>query len=276
MKLIDYLLEEVPVLQITKTSPISLKIKFFTEVLGFSLELIKKEIKQFKIVRYYFTGKKETLYEEDEFDYLVLQKYEEQLKLNMEMIKKEIFSGHISKETYKKIENVLEIVGIKTKEELFEELKTSKLASAIFYMLTKNPKKQNIPEKTALSILQKANPNIKNLPQTGKNALHLTPEGQFSSTANGNSKAIDFYLEKDDKKYYIFHKFTEQSGGAQDNQLRDAINFLINAKNNKEINSYFVALLDGNYYKDKLVYLKKTYSTSRVFVMTTGDFKLHI
>lgn len=263
-------------MQITKNSPSSLKVKFFTQILGFPLELIKKEMKQFKIVNYYFTGKKETLYEEDEFDYLVLQKYKEQLKLNIEVVKKEILSNKISKEVNEKINNLILEIGLDDKEEFIEELKTSKLAPAIFYLLSKNPKKQNIPENTALEVLQKVNPNLKRLPQSGKNSLHLTPEGQFSSVLDGNSKAIDFYLEKDNKKYYISHKFTEQSGGAQDNQLRDAINFLIKAKNNKETNSYFVALLDGNYYKDKLADLKKSYSSSRVFIMTTGEFKSRI
>lgn len=96
--------------------------------------------------------------------------------------------------------------------------------------------------------------------------LFLTPNGIFNgSTLKGNktTKSIDFMFESEHYWYAGTHKYTHAEGGAQDNQFKDAKNFLSHAPlshidyEGKPL--FILAILDGEYYKSRFAALRKSY-----------------
>ena len=130
-----------------------------------------------------------------------------------------------------------------TTEEVREQILTNDLVAAQF---SKDPSKQNISEKAVMTLIGAD----KKLPSRGKNCIRFTPSGEIVHAAvAGASKSADFLI---DGVYYT-QKYTMESGGAQDNQYHDVIEFL-------EKGSIFYkvgAIVDGFYwengYRDKLI-----------------------
>ena len=61
-------------------------------------------------------------------------------------------------------------------------------------------------------------------------------------------KSIDFGWKYGKKKFYASHKYTHESGGAQDNQYKDIQRF-VTAANEIGGKDIFVAIVDGEYYE---------------------------
>jgi hypothetical protein len=137
----------------------------------------------------------------------------------------------------------------------------------------KDPKKQNVYESIFLNHVNGIGYNISKLTSHGKNAVCLDNDGNivYGSSKINTTKSMDFIGKDDDGNItYYYHKYTNEAGGAQDNQYNDVVHFLTNAsKNNDDIT--FVAVCDGNYYKDKMEELKSICGNN-VKVMTIDDF----
>ena len=117
-------------------------------------------------------------------------------------------------------------------------------------MFAKNPSKQNFYEKMAAERIKKIKfiGDFKNLPNQylyvlrgaiiKKNYLKVYPQ----------AKTIDFSFKYKKYQIYVSHKYTKESGGAQDNQYKDLQDFIKKCRDCKTSNHFFLAIADGDYY----------------------------
>jgi hypothetical protein len=115
--------------------------------------------------------------------------------------------------------------------------------------------------------------NIKPLPSSGNESFRIRNGDLVKGAPKtvDSTKTIDAICGND----YIFCKFTQGNGGAQDNQATDVINFLeaatsYVAKHNDKIR--FVAILDGTYY-DKHRFIFNEYQSERILVETSDSYR---
>ncbi|MDR2581219.1 MAG: hypothetical protein LBC85_09540 [Fibromonadaceae bacterium] len=137
---------------------------------------------------------------------------------------------------------------------IVEKIKTDPVFRCVF---VKDPAKQNLYQKLAANYIERL-PNVKNfetLPQGSDKAKYLTNgklfSGKLLNNASKNTKSIDFTWEVGNYLFYASHKYTKDSGGAQDNQYLDIQNFLIHARDNNYSKYIFLAICDGEYYLQK-------------------------
>lgn len=148
-------------------------------------------------------------------------------------------------------------------EQAFEECKNSRF---LLSYLIKDPVKQSSHQTLAYNHLKKHLPDLKITGPDSLKKLFLTPSGLLTKEQlNGNaskSKSVDFLIEGSQYIYACTHKYTHQSGGAQDNQYHDVLKYLHNAPTHpmhQGKKMKVVAILDGNYYKDKLIKTKEEF-----------------
>lgn len=142
-----------------------------------------------------------------------------------------------------------------TAEAVWDELKTSKVLAKVF---VKDPKKQNFYENFIFENLEDYIPCIKDKKQLRGKEKEYMEQGSIVSTKSktNTSKSMDFkvHIEYQDVEItlYIMHKYTMEQGGAQDNQYLDIQNWCKQLCDSSKLsNTYFIALLDGEYY-DKI------------------------
>lgn len=194
---------------------------------------------------------------DDVFDDVV----KEMVKLNLEDLAK-YTNKNLPKNLLYKIKKYSEKFSYYfSNEQLIEEFKSNEVVRSFFI---KDPKKQNIYEIALEIIVNKfldkydINKKIKfeKLPNNGFNSLFLNSSGEIMPgnkilAKDKNTKSIDFVLKNTNgENYFINYKYTKDSGGHQDNQLESVKAFLLNAKKNHDKNVFFIAILDGNFYKN--------------------------
>lgn len=140
----------------------------------------------------------------------------------------------------------------------YEVIKQKILSDEIFRcVFAKDPNKQNLFQKLAAEHICNISTvkEFRVLPSGGRNAIYLLNGKIFTGNQLKNQtkeiKSIDFEWKIGSYKFYASHKYTEISGGAQDNQYRDVQEFLKHARDCNEPNTILVAICDGNYYLQK-------------------------
>ena len=113
----------------------------------------------------------------------------------------------------------------------------------------KDPSKQNFTEKLVAEVL-----GVEKLSPAGENCIRFDENGDIASINKGNvSKSADFYI---DNRYYT-QKYTNETGGAQDNQYKDVVDFLVKGSKKHLVG----AIVDGAYWtsghKAKLIEMFK-------------------
>lgn len=174
-------------------------------------------------------------------------------KKNIVQVRQEIDSTWVQE----KIDNFNQRYGqIFSFENIRHEILTNDIVAACF---AKDPGKQNISEKLAADML-----HWDLLPQSGKNAVRFTKEGDMVATKTlGGGKCADFF----EHGVYITQKYTgNNEGGAQDNQMDDVITFLLNASKQYKCG----ACVDGWYWdeaghKQQLITMFKDNSNVIIF-----------
>lgn len=164
----------------------------------------------------------------------------------------------------KKIENHLKKHSYINKS--IEEIKQLILSddfTASFFV--KEPIKQNIIENFIANHIMNISfvSNFNNLYSSVK---LFVVDGIIIEERKDGIKSIDYSWNIGNKTFYASQKYTSESGGAQDNQFNDIINFLSNASLNKDENIYFVAIVDGNYYNERKINILKKYCNKKTLI----------
>lgn len=121
----------------------------------------------------------------------------------------------------------------------------------------KDPKKQVMHENIAADYLRKialVGDDFEMLPNGGEGAWHINAKGVFRQGKGKraqDSKTLDFCWTTAGIKCWASHKYTKESGGAQDHQFKDQKRFLENFRKHKGERVAFFAICDGEYYTDK-------------------------
>lgn len=177
------------------------------------------------------------------FSAYVEQKKKEVRLANIEEVRKDIDAAWVQK---KIINHVAAFDGIMTVEQVRNEILSNIIVASKF---CKDPSKQNISEKLAAEVLK-----LKKLPASGKNCIRFNDNGDIVSISTGNTKSADFILNG----YYATQKYTDGTGGAQDNQRNDVIDFLKRGSLKHKV----AAIVDGAYWDKQLPILKEQFSTN--------------
>lgn len=164
--------------------------------------------------------------------------------------------------------------------EVFEKAKHDYLFRAFF---AKDPKKQNIYETSLAKYINSLEfvSDFKKLSSGGKNALYID-RGVIRKGSeyphDKPAKSVDFYWNIKDKKgettnFYAYHKYIEESGGAQDNQFNEIKKCIeIGRDGNQEVNRRVIFVCDGAYFTDKKIKaLKNLISTWNCIVLRSSE-----
>jgi hypothetical protein len=171
-------------------------------------------------------------------------------KANIEEVRKDIKKAWVQD----KIANFVENWGGNfTYQQIEENILNNDVVAAMF---SKDPKKQNIPEKEVEKIL-----NSPKLPQAGKNCIRFNDDGDIVHLSTGATKSADFSYNG----YYATQKYTTSAGGAQDNQKNDVIDFLKRGS----IKYKVMAIVDGDYWDIHRSELKSLFADNDNVVITS-------
>lgn len=156
-----------------------------------------------------------------------------------------------------KIDNHVEkFDGLFTYEDIIEQVKSNDIVASMF---CKDPSKQNISEKMVEKIL-----GIQKLPASGVNSIRFTPDGKLAGAKSiGVSKSADFLFNG----IYFTQKYTAESGGAQDNQYNDVVDFLVKGSINYKVG----AIVDGEYWDKKRDALREHFKDNPNVVVVSVD-----
>lgn len=193
--------------------------------------------------------------------------FKRKMKQNLADVKKSLNEEWLQK----KVKNFSQKFEIFSEKEIFQRIKSDKVAAAFF---AKDPSKQGIHEKTAYDFLKGEFGEGQLLPKSGKNARYVV-NGDISSKRSGKKhKSIDFIFNYKGFVLVCSHKYTKENGGGQDNQRNDLINFVESAKKPAE-GLIFIAIADGNYYQESscknLNEIKKAAKSVRILVTTSEN-----
>jgi hypothetical protein len=186
------------------------------------------------------------------------------------------------KDLLKKIKNRSKNTGYSV-ESLEDAIRNNEMFRSFF---AKDPKKQKIHENIAAGFISSL-PQVKDFRQLGHSELALfhgavMPKKDLKKLGgHSTAKTIDFSWTMNGKKIYASHKYTKESGGAQDNQYADIKEFVDEANRSDLTNTFFVAIVDGDYYKKKdasagttkLEYLKRISNKRNVFAMPISELE---
>lgn len=123
--------------------------------------------------------------------------------------------------------------------------------------IAKDPQKQNFHEKLVEKYI---NSNFEEfqefeiLPKNSEKSIYLSNGlvvSRNNLTTKNHTKSIDFKWKYKNYIVYASHKYTKDRGGAQDNQYDDVKSFLKHARENINKENLFIAICDGDYYREK-------------------------
>lgn len=156
-----------------------------------------------------------------------------QRRLNIDEIRNSLNEGWVKT----KINNhIKKFDGLFTYEDIIEQIKSNDIVASMF---CKDPSKQNISEKMVEKIL-----GVPKLPASGAKSIRFTPNGELTGVKSiGTSKSADFLFDG----IYFTQKYTTESGGSQDNQYNDVVDFLVKGSINNKVG----AMVDGKYWDNK-------------------------
>jgi hypothetical protein len=150
----------------------------------------------------------------------------------------------------------------------------------------KDPGKQKIHEKIAARFIEQL-PSVRDFKSLGHNALQLVGGTIMKRAdarmqgATGGAKSLDFEWISCGIEFYASHKYTKDSGGAQDNQYRDLKEFIQEASKSGRQGRMFLAIADGPYYAgndaeagvSKIQRLKDLANKRNVFALSCAELE---
>lgn len=180
------------------------------------------------------------------------QAFKEQLSKNVEAFKADIQNGH----NLDRLINFAQRYGLDVNDVIYKAQNDDVFALGF----VKDPARQNFHENFAAEYIKNL-PSVtafEQLPKGGRNAKTvisgMVVDYLQAQQTHKKQKTIDFefnIVNSDNRliKVYASHKYTKDSGGAQDNQYENLINFMEHAKDNRDKDVYFLAICDGPYFQ---------------------------
>lgn len=169
-----------------------------------------------------------------------------------------------------KVEKNIRKCGLR-RGEILADLARSVLSSA---NIAKSAKRQSIAENTQFSYLRKfRGANLVKLPTNGPGSIRLHNAELYKDSYTrpvGATKTFDAVNGNE----YIYMKYINEAGGAQDNQLEDGLNFVTQACFYTETHNddvIFTFILDGKYGNFKK-HIFDEYTNDRVKVVTSDTY----
>ncbi|WP_284928804.1 hypothetical protein [Candidatus Phytoplasma sp. AldY-WA1] len=202
-------------------------------------------------------------------------KYREQLKQNLENFNIK------DKKTLKKIKKFCEKFNF-IQEEVETSIKHNNFLKAWFIL---EPLKQNFYEKVFGEFLKNDINGIFEVYKP-KNIFikkqEIVQKKEINQYISSKGKSIDFSFKYKDLEiiFYVFHKYTKESGGSQDNQKNDVKISIEESKTdtqkyNKNIMVLFIC--DGDYYdKNKIQELKKVTTQQNLKVLSSNELQFFL
>ncbi len=181
-------------------------------------------------------------------------------KTNLNLVKGQIKNGVVlDNDLYTKIHNhSMRWEGILTEEDIIKDFESTKTVPTFF---AKDPSKQNLTEEIAKEFLSNF-PEVKSvkiLPKRGKGSWSIV-KGRLDYTDNftkyqkAGIKSIDFRIELvNGVIIFATHKYTKDTGGAQDNQANDLMSFAEQTVDYNSNEYRFAIICDGEYYTDSKI-----------------------
>ena len=150
----------------------------------------------------------------------------------------------------KKIENFCNLHGF-SREEVAKSIRENDIVAAVF---AKDPRKQSCDEKLAGGFIRRLDgiKNFAELPKGQKGLSVLRGEIREKRKIGGKgsgTKTIDFHWRYQGTQFYAAHKYTKDSGGAQDNQFKDLQAFIEEARDSVAPDVVFLVIADGAFYQ---------------------------
>jgi len=154
------------------------------------------------------------------------------------------------------------------------------------WWFVKDPKKQNIYERTAADYISRI-PGVSKFKKYGTNEMFVSSGGVFTqesfrkSGMHSSAKTIDFGWIYENTQFYAAHKYTKDSGGAQGNQYKDLISFIKEANNSSLADTIFLVIADGEFYNGnngranttRIKHLKVMADNHKTFALTTNELE---
>jgi hypothetical protein len=217
------------------------------------------------------------------FDAYVLQRIAELQKQNALKAQIEVLDymqgdAYLPKYLQKKVERFCGIHGFN----FYEVLASIAASEVVAAQFAKVATRQRVAELCQLERLNKdlAGPGVSKLTNNGNNSVRLTDSGEilvgpkplgFSGTKSMDAKRVHVNGVVD----FLYLKWTNSSGGSQDNQFYDVLHFLSTAakyvENNQDYYRFF-AITDGPYYERVMHLLKQYERPDRLMVMSTDSY----
>ena len=163
-----------------------------------------------------------------------------------------------------------------TRSTVLASILSDDIAASVF---AKSASRQRTAEKAQLEYMQhERGVRVERLSATGFNSVRIQNgelvKGNVAKTID-STKTMDAISDNHHTIDYLYQKFTDGFGGAQDNQAMDAIRFLEAAYeyvNTHDDRVRFVAILDGSYYV-RHWHVFASFRSSRVLVETSDSYK---
>ncbi|MFV9451759.1 hypothetical protein ACNF36_02465 [Mycoplasma sp. 4463] len=190
---------------------------------------------------------------------------EEKWKNEREKLKEEIKENGIPEWLELKIKKVVDRVFLDKKYE--DKIRESLLTDDVLLsFLMKDPKRQNIYESVFKDELTKIGVNVQKLNPKGAEALYLLNDEivHNSNDKPRELKSLDFVIHHNGKTIYVVNKYTNECGGAQDNQYNDVIIQLKNLGPNTVDSVWFC--LDGQYYTESRIQALKDINENAIIL----------
>lgn len=117
-----------------------------------------------------------------------------------------------------------------------------------------DPKRQKLHEKAAAIWLSEMHEveRFETLPSSGKGSLYVAMDGEIQEgRGRAPGKSLDFRWITGGKTCVASHKYTEQEGGAQDQQFNEMLELLKRFRNCAQTDYVLIVIVDGAYYTEK-------------------------
>ena len=138
-----------------------------------------------------------------------------------------------------------------SENEIREKIQNDAMFAAHF---ATDPKKQKLHENAAADWLS-TTPGIeefKLLPSSGKGSLYVARDGEIQEgRGRAPGKSLDFRWITNGKICVASHKYTDQEGGAQDQQFHEMCGLLQRFRDCAQKKYVLIVIVDGAYYTEK-------------------------